>query len=59
MEAMKLNLTRRWFIDSREENIKDKYKFTTRLGAGAFGVVYLARNRLTGISIVFLHFYSL
>jgi serine/threonine protein kinase len=48
MDTLRVNLTRRWFIDSHEENIKDKYKFTTRLGTGSFGVVYLGIKRNTG-----------
>ncbi|CDW81524.1 protein kinase domain containing protein [Stylonychia lemnae] len=46
MEA-KLFLSKQWFIDSHQGNIKEQYHFVERLGAGGFGVVYLAQDRKT------------
>ena len=40
-------ITKQWFIDSYKGNIKDEYHFVSRLGAGGFGVVYLAEHRKT------------
>ena len=34
-------------IGARQGNIKDEYFFDKKVGQGAFGVVYSARNRLT------------
>lgn len=42
MDRVKLFLTKQWFIDSHQGNIKDAYHFVERLGSGGFGVVYLA-----------------
>lgn len=44
----KLRLSKQWFIDSHQGNIKDVYHFIERLGSGGFGVVYLAENRKSG-----------
>ena len=49
----KLILSKQWFIDSHQGNIKDIYHFIERLGSGGFGVVYLAENRKTGNTITF------
>tara|TARA_B110000503_G_C6942475_1_gene327536 strand:- start:412 stop:711 length:300 start_codon:yes stop_codon:yes gene_type:complete len=35
------------FIGAKIGNIKDHYHFDKNIGSGAFGVVYLARNRET------------
>ncbi len=43
----KLVLSKQWFIDSHQGNIKDVYQFLERLGSGGFGVVYLAEHRIT------------
>ena len=43
----KINFSKRWFIDSYDGNIKDTFHFMERLGAGGFGVVYLAEHRKT------------
>ena len=43
----KLVLSKQWFIDSHQGNIKDAYHFVERLGSGGFGVVYLAEDRKT------------
>jgi len=43
----KLVLSKQWFIDSHQGNIKDVYHFVERLGSGGFGVVYLAEHRIT------------
>lgn len=48
MDSSKLFLTKQWFIDSHQGNIKDVYHFVERLGSGGFGVVYLAEERKTG-----------
>jgi len=47
MESSKLVLSKQWFIDSHQGNIKDVYHFVERLGSGGFGVVYLAEDRKT------------
>ena len=46
---MEMKITKKWFIESRQGNIKDEYHFVQRLGAGGFGVVYLAESRKTGM----------
>ena len=46
----KLVLSKQWFIDSHQGNIKDVYHFVERLGSGGFGVVYLAEHRITSKS---------
>ena len=53
----KLVLSKQWFIDSHQGNIKDVYHFVERLGSGGFGVVYLAEHRVTSkkISIVIIN----
>jgi hypothetical protein len=35
------------FVIAKVGNIKDEYYFDKNIGRGGFGVVYLARNRLT------------
>ena len=35
------------FVGAKIGNIKDHYHFDKNIGSGAFGVVYLARNRET------------
>lgn len=40
-----LKISKQWFIDSHIGNIKEVYHFQERLGAGGFGVVYLAKHR--------------
>ena len=35
------------FVGAKIGNIKDHYFFDRNIGSGAFGVVYLARNRET------------
>ena len=35
------------FVGAKIGNIKDHYFFDKNIGSGAFGVVYLARNRET------------
>jgi len=47
VEQSKLVLSKQWFIDSHQGNIKDVYHFVERLGSGGFGVVYLAEHRTT------------
>ena len=46
-------LSKQWFIDSHQGNIKDVYHFTERLGSGGFGVVYLAEHRVTSKNNLF------
>ena len=48
MVDKKIILSKQWFIDAHSGNIKDVYHFKERLGAGGFGVVYLAEHRKTG-----------
>ena len=50
----KLVLSKQWFIDSHQGNIKDVYHFKERLGSGGFGVVYLAEDRKTSKSATHL-----
>jgi serine/threonine protein kinase len=47
MDSSKLVVSKQWFIDSHQGNIKDVYHFVERLGSGGFGVVYLAEDRKT------------
>ena len=46
----KLVLSKQWFIEAHQGNIKDVYYFVERLGSGGFGVVYLAEDRKTSKS---------
>ena len=32
-------------ISFKENNVRDDYKFLSKLGSGAYGVVYKAKNR--------------
>ncbi len=48
VDHLKIKLSKQWFIESHVGNIKDVYHFVERLGAGGFGVVYLAEDRATG-----------
>jgi serine/threonine protein kinase len=50
VDQHKFKLNKQWFIESHVGNIKDVYHFVERLGAGGFGVVYLAEDRATGKS---------
>jgi len=54
MDSSKLVLSKQWFIDSHQGNIKDVYHFVERLGSGGFGVVYLAEDRKTSKSRSFM-----
>ena len=51
MEKTGPKLSRQWFIDSKEGNIKDKYYFTEKLGMGGYGSVYLAKNKESGFTV--------
>ena len=51
MESTGPKVSRQWFIDSKEGNIKDKYYFTEKLGMGGYGSVYLAKNKETGFTV--------
>jgi serine/threonine protein kinase len=53
MVEVKMVISKQWFIDSFQGNIKDEYSFLDRIGNGAFGVVYLAENRKSGNLTVF------
>lgn len=39
---------RKWFIKANEGDIREKYEFEDRVGAGAFGAVYRVRDRQDG-----------
>jgi hypothetical protein len=43
-----IKMDKAWFIQSHTGNIKDCYYFEKKLGAGGYGAVYLAKNKLTG-----------
>jgi hypothetical protein len=43
-----VSLSRNFFIDSRDGNIKDEYYFEKKLGSGGYGAVYLAKNKKNG-----------
>lgn len=45
-----IKMDKAWFIQSHTGNIKDCYYFEKKLGAGGYGAVYLAKNKLTGNS---------
>jgi serine/threonine protein kinase len=47
IKGMEFKLSKQWFIDSHQGNIKESYHFVERLGTGGFGVVYLAEDRKT------------
>ena len=55
METEKIHFSKQWFIDSKKGNIKDHYHFVERLGAGGFGVVYLAEERKSGKSKILIN----
>ena len=57
VEQSKLVLSKQWFIDSHQGNIKDVYHFVERLGSGGFGVVYLAEHRVTSKKLSVLYNY--
>ena len=44
----KLKIKSADFIEFKKYNIRDDYKFTSKLGSGAYGVVYQAKNRKNG-----------
>lgn len=46
----RITVSKQWFIDSHQGNIKEVYHFVERLGSGGFGVVYLAEDRKTSKS---------
>ena len=43
-----ITIERKWFIDSKQGNIKDDYYFEKKLGSGGYGAVYLAKHKKTG-----------
>ena len=43
-----IKMDKAWFIQSHTGNIKECYYFEKKLGAGGYGAVYLAKNKLTG-----------
>jgi serine/threonine protein kinase len=43
-----LIMKKQWFINSKQGNIKEDFKFLKKLGSGGYGTVYLAENRRTG-----------
>ena len=42
-----IKIDKKMFVGAKIGNIKDHYFFDKNIGSGAFGVVYLARNRET------------
>jgi hypothetical protein len=46
-----IQIERKWFIDSKQGNIKDDYYFEKKLGSGGYGAVYLAKHKKTGKSL--------
>ena len=50
-------IERKWFIDSRQGNIKDDYYFEKKLGSGGYGAVYLARHKKTGKILAKIHIF--
>jgi hypothetical protein len=40
-----IQMDKKWFIDSRQGNIKDDYYFEKKLGSGGYGAVYLAKHK--------------
>lgn len=55
VKAAKIHISKQWFIDSYNGNIKEEYHFIERIGSGGFGVVYLAEHRRTSNHLL-LHF---
>jgi hypothetical protein len=47
-KKVSIQIERKWFIDSKQGNIKDDYYFEKKLGSGGYGAVYLAKNKKTG-----------
>jgi hypothetical protein len=47
-KKVSIQIERKWFIDSKQGNIKDDYYFEKKLGSGGYGAVYLAKNKRTG-----------
>ena len=39
---------RKWFIRMNQGDIRDKYDFEDRVGAGTFGLVYRVRDKQEG-----------
>lgn len=48
-KKVSIQIERKWFIDSKQGNIKDDYYFEKKLGSGGYGAVYLAKNKKTGM----------
>ena len=49
---------RKWFIVAHECDIRQRYEFLERIGAGAFGSVYKVRDPLSGKANSVLQLYS-
>ncbi len=47
-----ITIERKWFIDSRQGNIKDDYYFEKKLGSGGYGAVYLAKHKKNGMHFI-------
>ena len=43
-----VKIERKWFIHSKQGNIKDSVRFVKKLGSGGYGTVYLAERKRTG-----------
>ena len=43
-----VKIERKWFIHSKQGNIKDSFRFVKKLGSGGYGTVYLAERKRTG-----------
>ena len=52
-KKVSIQIERKWFIDSKQGNIKDDYYFEKKLGSGGYGAVYLAKNKRTGKNLKF------
>ena len=51
-KKVSIQIERKWFIDSKQGNIKDDYYFEKKLGSGGYGAVYLAKNKRTGNHLI-------